>query len=180
MFRVRLTICIMGAFLAQVATFTAIAAENAEGRVWTSTHPDSEWQEVASQWETKRAEMTTPMEKLMIPLQYFDSGRVKARLFADKAQLIGLDDKGCIFAEGVRVEMLTEDGMQDGLLRADDCLFIRKGKKGFCKGKVSVVRGGDRISGEGMYFLLDEKYIKILSRCEIRTKRFQGTFGRLK
>lgn len=170
----------VGAFLAQFAPFTAFPAGSAEGSAWVPRHPDSEWRAVAAQWESKRAAMTTPMEKLMVPLQYFESGRVKTRLFAERAQIIGLDENGCIFAEGVRVEMLTEDGARDGLLRADDCLFLRKGKKGYCKGRVSVVRGGDRISGEGMYFLLDEKYIKILSRCEIRTGRFQGTFGRLK
>ena len=180
MFRSRVTIFVLGAFLACSAPAAESQAGGGKGGVWVSPHPDSEWQEAAAQWASKRAEMTAPMEKLMIPLQYFDSGRIKARLFAERAQLLGLGEGGCIFAEGVRVEMLTEDGAQDGLLRADDCLFFRKGKKGYCKGKVSVVRGGDRISGEGMYFLLDEKYIKILSRCEIRTKRFQGTFGRLK
>ncbi|MBO4287214.1 MAG: hypothetical protein J5985_03490 [Kiritimatiellae bacterium] len=180
MIRIRLTSFILGAILAQVAPFTALSAGSVKGGVWVSPHPDSEWRELAAQWESKRASMTTPMEKLMIPLLYFESGRVKARLFADKAQFIGLDADGYIFAEGVRVELLTEDGAQDGLLRADDCLFIRKGKRGYCKGKVSVVRGGDRISGEGMYFLLEEKYIKILSHCEIHTKRFKGTFGRLK
>ena len=180
MFRNRLTSFILTAFLLWSVPFAASSAGVADDRVWSPRHPESEWREVAAQWDATRALMTAPMENLMIPLQYFESGRVKARLFAERAQLIGFDADGCIFAENVRVEMLTEDGTPDGLLRADDCLFLRKGKKGYCKGKVSVVRGGDRISGEGMYFLLDEKYIKILSNCEIRTKRFQGTFGRLK
>ncbi|MBQ7190611.1 MAG: hypothetical protein IJR99_14480 [Kiritimatiellae bacterium] len=180
-FNLRVIFCAAAFLFAGTGSFsprTAFAASDPDVDAWFDRHGEAEWKEMERLWEEKRQEMTAPVENLVLPLEYWGDGRVKARLFAKKAQV--LDFAAFVFAEGVRVELLTPDGHQDGLLRASDCLFVRKNKRGYCRGEVSVVKGGDRFSGKGMYFSLEDRFVKILSECEIRTTRFSGTFGRLK
>jgi hypothetical protein len=116
------------------------------------------------------------VENLTLPLDYYVSGRIRAILRAQKAQLL---PDGLVFAEGVRVDMLTEGGQPDGWLKAEACLFDRTAKKGYCEGAVSVEKGGDRLKGRGMYFSFEQQFIKILGECEIRTHRIQLNIGRL-
>ena len=140
-------------------------------------HPDSEWKPFEERWDSTKAAMTVPMENLQMPLEYWPEGGVKARLFARRAQVF---EKGqTIFAEGVRVEMLSQEGKPDGELNADGCLFDKATKRGYCRGMVTVRKDGDQIKGRGLYFSVSEEYIRILSECEIRTRRFQGSFGKI-
>lgn len=140
-------------------------------------HPDSEWKPLDARWDSTKAAMTSPMENLQMPLEYWPEGGVKARLFARKAQIF---DKGdTVFAEGVRVEMLDEKGRTDGELNAEGCLFDKTTKKGYCRGLVTVKKDSDQIKGRGLYFSARDEFIRILSECEIRTRRFQGSFGKI-
>ncbi len=144
---------------------------------WFSRHPETIWQPLVVRWGEVRSAMQSPVENLTLPLDYYPNGRIKARLRAKKAQIF-LD--GMIFAENVEVEMLALDGMPEGILRADDCLFDRQAKHGYCQGAVSVAKDSDRITGVGMYFSVEEQFIKILAKCEIRTRRIKGNFGRIR
>lgn len=150
----------------------AAASQAAEG--WD---PDAVCRELAGRWETAEAGMDAPMERLMLPLEYHPDGEIKARLFAEEAQLF--DNGNTVFARKVRVELLTPEGEPDGELLADGFLFDRKIKCGYCKGAVRVVKDGDQIKGVGLFFSSQREFIKILSNCEIRTSRFKGVFGRL-
>lgn len=134
------------------------------------------WESFEAKWDTIRAEMTSPAENLSIPLEYHTNGRIKARLRAKRAQIF--DNGNTIYAEGVRVELLTDEGAPDGELTAMGCLFDRKMKAGYCKGPVSVRRSGDQINGVDLFFSSAEEKIKILHDCEIRTRRFKGSFSR--
>ena len=120
--------------------------------------------------------MKTPVENLSLPLEYHPNGLVRARLFAKHSQIF---EDGMVFATGVRVKLYNEKGVVDGYLTAGDCIFDREASHGYCKGRVEVKYGSDVIRGVGMYFSISGEYIKILSNCEIRTKRFQGNLGRL-
>ncbi|MEI7902218.1 MAG: hypothetical protein WCK89_18355, partial [bacterium] len=111
-----------------------------------------------------------------LPLDFYSNGCIRAVLRAQKAQIL-LD--GLLFAEGVCVDMRTEDGQPDGRLTAEGCLFDRKTKQGYCEGAVSMEKSGDRLKGRGMYFSTEQQFIKILGECEIRTHRIQVNFGRL-
>ncbi len=143
---------------------------------WFSRHSDEAWRPLADKWASSKAAMTSPVENLALPLDYHANGRTKAVLRAVKAQLIG---DGVIYAEGVSVELLTEEGLPDGRLTAEACLFDRANKQGYCEGLVSVTKGSDRLKGRGMYFSIEAQFIKILSECEIRTQRIPLKVGRL-
>jgi len=74
---------------------------------------------------------------------------------------------------------LNEDGKLDGRMTAAGCLFDRDSKRGYCEGAVGLVKGTDRLKGRGMYFSIEDQFIKILSECEIRTYRIPLKLGRL-
>ena len=154
----------------------ASAAGDPEADHWFMRHTEAEWRPLAERWAEVKAQMTTPVENLALPLDHYPSGRVKARLRAEKAQIF-MD--GMVFAEGVDVELLTEEGTPDGRLTAEGCLFDRKEKHGWCEGLVSVDKDGDRLKGRGMYFSIEAQFIKIMAECEIRTNRMKNNFGRL-
>ena len=154
----------------------ACGADDSDVNRWFARHPASLWQPFSDKWAASKAAMTSPVENLMLPLDYYSNGRVRAVLRAQKAQML---QDGLVYAEGVRVDMHTEDGHPDGQLTAEACLFDRNTKQGYCEGVVSVEKSGDRIKGRGMYFSMEQQFIKILAECEIRTHRIQLNFGRL-
>lgn len=154
---------------------SAFGTDDPEVERWFNRHPPEMWRPLAEKWATVKAAMTSPVENLMLPLDYFPNGRIRAQLRAKKAQIF-MD--GFIFAESVNVEMLTEDGLPDGRLTAEGCLFDRKVKHGYCEGRVTMEKSGDRLKGRGMYFSIEGQFIKILNECEIRTRRIQNNFGR--
>ena len=162
---------------AVLLSVAGIAADEPDAERLFSRHSEEEWRPLVERWAEVKAQMTTPVENLALPLDYHANGRVKARLRAEKAQIF-LD--GAVFAEGVEVELLTETGAPDGRLKAEGCLFDRKAKHGWCEGVVSVEKDGDRLKGRGMYFSIEEQFIKIMAECEIRTSRIGDSFGRLK
>ncbi len=144
---------------------------------WFNRHTDAVWRPLAEKWDASKAAMTSPVDKLMLPLDYYPSGRIKSVLRAQKAQMLL---EGLVFAEGVRVEMLAEGGQIDSWMTADACLFDRNTKEGYCEGVVNVEKSGDRLKGRGMYFSMEQQFIKILAECEIRTHRMQQLkIGRL-
>lgn len=154
----------------------ARAGEDPEVAYWFNRHTEEQWRPLVERWATVKAAMTTPVENLALPLDYFPNGRIKARLRAKKAQIFA---DGMIFAEDVEVDMLTEDGRPDGRLTAEGCLFDREAKHGYCEGRVTMEKAGDRLKGRGMYFSIEGQYIRIMSDCEIRTRRIRNNFGRV-
>ena len=155
---------------------TVFAAVDSEVDHWFNRHTAEQWRPLAEKWDSVRALMTSPVENLTLPLDYFPNGRVKAQLRAKKAQIFS---DGMIFAENVEVELFAEDGGADGKLMAEGCLFDRKAKHGYCAGRVHVEKNGDQLKGRGMYFSIEEQFIKILDECVIRTRRIRNNFGRL-
>ena len=160
-------------------SYTACIAEelsDSEIDALFKRHSGSAWSDLAGRWEEMKAKMSTPVENLSIPLDYHVNGRMRARLFAVRAQIF---EDGTVFASGVKVNLFDDTGKPVGYLKASDCIFERKSSQGYCKGRVEVKYGSDMLSGKGMYFSISGEYIKILSDCEIRTKRFQVNLGRL-
>ena len=149
---------------------------SASGTVEKPAEP-APWEPFAARWEGVKAAMTTPMEKLVIPLEHHANGRVRVRLYARLAQIF--DQGNTLFAEDIRVELLDDRGTLEGELKAEGCLFDRKTKCGYCKGRVFLKKDGDQIKGEGLFFSSGREFIKILDSCEIRTKRFKESFGRI-
>ncbi len=138
---------------------------------------DEGWRVLAERWHPVKALMTAPVENLLLPLDHFPNGRVRAQLASKKAQIFS---DGIIFAEGVTVTLFTDKGEIDGRLTAEGCIFDRNTKNGYCAGPVSMEKEGDRLKGHDMYFSFEKQSIRILGDCEIRTRRIRNNFGRLR
>lgn len=167
----------------QIVAIMTLCAGSVWGAVKSGTatcdsqKSDEGWRVLAERWPTVKASMTSPVENLLLPLDHFPNGMVRAQLAAKKAQVF-LD--GIIFAEGVTVKLFNDRGQPDGILKAEGCVFDRNTKNGYCEGPVSMEKDGDRLKGRGMYFSFERQSIKILGECEIRTRRIRNNFGRLK
>ena len=168
--------CCVAALLSLSIGTACAASDNDDVAYLFNRHTESVWRPFAEKWASSKAAMTSPVENLTLPLDYYDNGCMKAVLHAQKAQLL---PDSLIFAEGVCVDLLTVDGKPDGKLLAEGCLYDRQAKRGYCEGPVNVVKGTDRLKGRGMYFSIAEEFIKILSECEIHTQRIPLKLGRL-
>ena len=154
-------------------------ADTAEARVtrWLTNRQDvASWQVLVDKWDVSKAAMTSPIENLMLPVDHYADGRKRIVLIAKRAQILS---ETLVYAEDVKLQMLTPDGKSDGIVLADDCLLDQKTKRGYCRGKVDVTKGTDHIKGRGMMFSGEDQFIKVLSECEIRTFRIPSKFGRL-
>jgi len=165
---------VLGAVLPGQRTM-ARELSDAEVEELFSRHKESDWRPLAERWEEVKAQVNAPVENLNLPLEYHPSGLVKARLYAEQAQIF---PDGVVFATGVRVHLFGVSGQLEGTLKADDCLFDRQGSHGYCRGKVEVVKDSDLIKGVGMYFSISREFIRIIANCEIRTNRLKGKLGR--
>lgn len=132
--------------------------------------------QLQERWERANAEMATPVENLVLPVEFHPNGRVKIVLRAKQSQMF---KDGYIFATGVHFDMFDVDGKKNGEMVMDDCLFDRERRIGYCKGRVHVNRDGDALKSRGMYFSTEPNFIKLLSECEIRTRRIPVDLGRL-
>ena len=104
------------------------------------------------------------------PLETFPDGSVKSRLTAARAQMF--PDTGYIWGEKIRVEQYKNPGTTNvwANLVAENCIVDRKTKSGWVEGDAMMVYGDSSVKGRGIYFSLPREFIKILSKCEIRTK----------
>jgi hypothetical protein len=156
------------------AALSCAASQDPEADRWFDRHTEALWLPLVGRYVEAEAAMKSPIENLMLPLDYHPNGRLRAVLRAAKSQMFA---DGTIFAESVTVEMLTAEGQPDGRLTAEGCLFDRGKKHGYCRGLVSVDKGSDRLKGRDMYFSIAEQFIKILSECEIHTSRIPAKLG---
>ncbi|MDD3544085.1 MAG: hypothetical protein PHG96_01845 [Kiritimatiellae bacterium] len=174
---VKLTgVCLAAAILI-LSSGMGRAGDKSDADRWLERPPDEGWRALAERWQPVKASMTSPVENLLLPLDHFPNGRVRAQLAAEKAQVFA---DGIIFAEGVKVALFNDSGAPDGCLTAEGCIFDRNTKNGYCEGPVSMEKDGDRLKGRGMYFSFERQSIIILSNCEIRTRRIRNNFGRLR
>lgn len=164
------------AFAGGVYADSVEAAEARAERWLTNRLQTASWQVLMEKWPASKAAMTAPIENLTLPVNHYSDGRKRIVLVARRAQILS---ETLVYAEGVRLEMLTPDGKSDGVVLADDCLLDQATKRGYCRGKVDVTKGTDHILGRGMMFSGDDQFIKILAECEIRTFRIPARFGRL-
>ncbi len=138
--------------------------------------PDSNWTHLVERFDNALAEMKTPVENLVLPLDYHDNGRVRATIRAEKAQMLA---DGILIAEKIKLEMFRDNGSVEGSLTADSCIYDRTRKLGYSPGKAFMVRDSDSLSGRKLYFSTEEQYVKIMAECEVRTSRVLLNSGRL-
>ncbi|MGN0854836.1 MAG: LPS export ABC transporter periplasmic protein LptC [Kiritimatiellia bacterium] len=112
--------------------------------------------------------LQTPAENLVVPIENYPDGRVKASVTAARAQYF--IDEGIVWGEDVVVREFAPDGTPRGEVHAKNCVVDRSTKSGYVAGHAKVTYGRTTIEGEGIYFSFAEEFVKILSNVVIESK----------
>jgi len=145
------------------------------GAVHASEAPPPEWADLAAAFDAGAATTGSPVENLTLPIEHYDSGRVRAVLRAERATVAA---DGFVRAEGVRIELFDEVGGREGHLAAERCLFNREEKRGYCRGEVVLVRREVELSGRDLYWSVPQQRVVILSQARVVVKQWNwGTRG---
>lgn len=82
--------------------------------------------------------VATPMTKLCMPIANHPNGRVRARLNAAYA-LLPQNENECIRANNITLELFDPTGVLESIFTAEDCVFDRWTKVGYCEGPVRLL-----------------------------------------
>ncbi len=133
-------------------------------------------------WSMGEAEAgeAVPMEGLSFPIDHFDDGTVRAQFSAEWA-LIPDDPAAFVRAKGVCIELYDEHGAVQGIYIADNCIFDRATKIGYCEGRVRMEYNAPgrsiRLDGQGMQWNLATRGAKILAEPKLVMSEVMGELG---
>jgi len=113
------------------------------------------------------AKVSEPAEDVIVPIETHPSGAVKLVIAARKAQFFL--DEGFIWAAGVTLRKLDEDGKELSRIEAEHCLFDRNpaAKSGWAEGAAKVTHKDSVFTGEDVYFSSRESYVLALRKSQI-------------
>lgn len=111
----------------------------------------------------------SPARNLRLPVRSFPDGRPEVVVQAKDAWLTL--DTNLLRGRGVHVEQYREDGTLEAVIDADEIIVNRSEMLGVAKGKVRGEMEGDVLSGMGALVDLEAKYLRIIKRACIETKR---------
>ena len=151
--------CVLVAFVASAAFSSA--------RWLEKRGDDSDVQRLRAAYADCVKKLETPAENVLVPLETFSNGKVKSKVTAKRAHMF--PDTGLIWGEGILVEQFKEDGTLHASLDAENCVVDRKTKTGWVEGAARMTYGDSKVSGRGVYFSLENEFVKIFSQSEIRT-----------
>ena len=107
-------------------------------------------------------------EGVEAPVESWPDGKPKTLMTA-KSGLYSADGD-IITATEVSVRMYAEDGKEQGRLDAKTGTYDRRTRTGWMDGGAEIHFDGYTAKGDNIYFSLNDEFIKILSRPELRAK----------
>ena len=116
-------------------------------------------------FEECAAAVKAPAENVIVPIENYPDGSVKASVSARRAQFFL--ETGYVWGEGVEVCQFSESGEIVAKVAAQNCVVDRKAKSGWAQGLAEITYGGTRVKGAGVYFSLEEEYVMITDGTEI-------------
>lgn len=161
------------ALVAEEADATATAADAAARRID---------EELAAAWKlgSGPAGAAMPMDDLSFPIDHFDDGTVRAQ-FSAKWALIPEDEDDFVRAKGVVIELYDEAGDVIGFYMAENCIFDRATRVGYCEGAVRIEYRAPgrniRLDGKEMQWDLVARDAKILSEPVLVMSEVMGELG---
>lgn len=115
--------------------------------------------------------LQTPAENLVVPIENYPDGKVKATVTAARAQYF--IDEGIVWGEDVVVREFAPDGSPRAEVVAKNCVVDRSTKSGYVSGHAKVTYGKTTIEGDGIYFSFAEEFVKILSSVVIESREMK-------
>ena len=129
-----------------------------------------EWSDLSVAYDAGVAASGSPVENLTLPIEHFDSGRVRAVLHAQQATIA---DEDYVRAGQVRITLFNEFGKQEGWVTAEHCLFNRNEKRGYCRGKVTLELQEVVVSGKDLYWSLVQQRVVVISDARVVVKQWK-------
>ena len=121
-----------------------------------------------------------PMEDLSFPIDHFEDGSVRAQFNADWA-LVPDDEDDFVRAKGIRIDLYDEEGNVIGCYVAENCIFDRATRTGYCEGPVRIEYKAPgrniKLEGMGMQWNLATRNAKILSEPILVMSQIMGELG---
>jgi LPS export ABC transporter protein LptC len=105
-----------------------------------------------------------PIEDLRLPVDFFEDGRIRTQLRAERALV---PPHGDIKATGVRIEQLSEDGAVESVVVASECRYDRTREVVTSESRVQFNGRGITISGKGLEWRKEDEKIRILSNVRV-------------
>ena len=121
------------------------------------------------------ARVKSPAEDVTVPVETFADGSVKTVVVAKRAHFFVRE--GLVWAEGVVIRKLREDGAQEARVEADSCVVDRATKSGWAEGRAMVMHGGTVFRGEDVYFSSPESFVHIGRNMEMESDDFASGKG---
>lgn len=114
-------------------------------------------------------EIGSPARNLRLPVRSYPNGRPQTTVQAEEAWITL--DTNYLRGRNVHVEQLDENGAVEAVLEADEIVVDRGAMLAVVKGRVRGEMGGDILTGVGALVDLDTRYLRIVRRARINTKR---------
>lgn len=185
---------------ASVADIAAMAGAGGEGRA-AATNDVAEasstnrlaktviQQTLMKTWaDVESSEGDIPLEDVSFPLASYPDGSVRVQFMASHA-LLPQDEKAYVRAKGVYMEMFEPSPQQeaqakgahvlDGVFQADNCIFDRATRTGYCEGWVRLQYRNVKITGTNMVWDMESRNAKILSGARVVVNRFMQDVGKV-
>lgn len=139
-------------------------------------------EELAAAWRLGSGPVgaAMPMDDISFPIDHFDDGTVRAQFHA-KWALIPEDEDDFVRAKGVVIELYDEAGNVIGAYFAENCIFDRATRVGYCEGAVRIEYKAPgrniRLDGRDMQWDLVARDAKILSQPVLVMSEIMGEIG---
>lgn len=139
--------------------------------------------ELIAAWQSEEMKEAdgVPMEQLSFPIDHFEDGTVRAQ-FSAKWALVPNDEDAFVRARGICIELYDESGNVIGMYIAENCIFDRTTRVGYCEGPVRIeYKAPDknlRLDGENMQWNLATRNAKILSEPRLVMSEIMGNLGK--
>lgn len=139
--------------------------------------------ELVAAWQSEEMKEAdgVPMEQLSFPIDHFEDGTVRAQ-FSARWALVPNDEDAFIRAKGICIELYDESGSVVGMYLAENCIFDRTTRVGYCEGPVRIEYKAPerniRLDGVNMQWNLATRNAKILSEPKLVMSDIMGNLGK--
>ena len=105
----------------------------------------------------------TPLKKISLPIAHYPEGNVRVQFKAEQA-LLPKEENAYLRAKDIYMEMFAppaQGGLVEGIFMADNCIYDRILRDGYCEGWVRLQYRNVKIVGTNMTWNLDTRKVKI-------------------
>lgn len=111
----------------------------------------------------------TPLHQISLPVAHYPEGNVRVQFMAEEA-LLPKDENAFLRARNIYMEMfapLSQGSRVEGIFKANNCIYDRVLRDGYCEGWVRLQYRNVRIVGTNMTWNLDTRKVKITGGSQV-------------